>query len=92
MVHVSCCRKLTEALKPTTLTIIDESHKHAGHSGNPSGAEDAETHFRVEVVSEEFSGKNLVKRHQMIYTLLSDELHHGLHALSLKTTTPAETS
>ena len=39
-------RKLESALKPVTLNIIDESHKHAGHSGNPSGAPDAETHFR----------------------------------------------
>jgi stress-induced morphogen len=28
------------------LNIVDESHKHAGHSGNPSGSPDAETHFK----------------------------------------------
>jgi hypothetical protein len=39
-------RKLTESLKPAVLNIVDESHKHAGHSGNPSGSPDAETHFK----------------------------------------------
>ena len=34
-----------EALQPQALTIQNDSHKHAGHSGNPSGAPDAETHF-----------------------------------------------
>ncbi len=39
-------RKLEAALKPVQLKIVDESHKHAGHSGNPSGNPDAETHFK----------------------------------------------
>ncbi len=39
-------RKLTEALSPTQLSVVNDSGKHAGHSGNPSGAPDAETHFR----------------------------------------------
>lgn len=46
-VQSSCdCRKLTESLKPAKLTVRDDSSKHAGHSGNPSGNPDAETHFR----------------------------------------------
>ena len=39
-------RKLAEALTPASLSVVNESQKHAGHSGNPSGAADAETHFR----------------------------------------------
>ena len=39
-------RKIEAALKPVKLQIVDESYKHAGHSGNPSGAADAETHFK----------------------------------------------
>jgi stress-induced morphogen len=83
-------RKLEDALRPTSLTIINESHKHAGHSGNPTGAADAETHFRVEVVSAEFSGKRLVQRHQAVYRLLDDEIKAGVHALSMDTRTPEE--
>lgn len=40
------CRKIEAAFKPVSFKVIDESHKHAGHSGNPSGHPDAETHFR----------------------------------------------
>ena len=42
-------RKLQDALAPTVLNIINDSHKHAGHAGNPGGEPDAETHFRIEV-------------------------------------------
>lgn len=83
-------RKLEAALRPASLTIINESHKHAGHSGNPTGAADAETHFRVEVVSAEFGGKRLVARHQLVYRLLDDEIKAGVHALSMETRTPEE--
>lgn len=82
---------MQEALSPVSLSVLNESHKHAGHSGNPSGAPDAETHFRVDVVSSAFEGKNSVARHRMIYQLLQAEIDAGLHALALKTKTPAET-
>lgn len=82
--------KLTESLSPVTLTIKDESFMHAGHSGNPSGDPDAETHFKVEIVSQAFEGKMPVARHRMVYELLDQEIKDGVHALSLKTKTPAE--
>ena len=88
-------RKLTDTLRPVRLTVTNESHLHAGHSGNPSGAPDAETHFRVEVVSAEFQGLAAVKRHRLVYGLLKDEMQTpdrpvGIHALALKTRTPEE--
>lgn len=30
-------RKIREGLQPVKLDIMNESHKHAGHSGNPTG-------------------------------------------------------
>lgn len=36
---------LQETLQPTSLDIKNDSSKHAGHTGNPTGAPDAETHF-----------------------------------------------
>lgn len=83
-------KKLAEALQPVALKIVDESHLHAGHAGNPGGGEDAETHFSVTVVSDAFAGKSLVQRHQLVYKLLKSELEERVHALSLKTKTPAE--
>jgi BolA protein len=44
----------------------------------------------VEVVSAAFEGKNAVQRHRMVYQLLQEEIDAGLHALALKTKTPAE--
>ncbi|KAF6255926.1 bola-like protein-domain-containing protein [Scenedesmus sp. NREL 46B-D3] len=89
-IATSMQQKLQLALAPVSLKIINESHKHAGHSGNPTGAADAETHFRVEVISNEFEGKRLVQRHQMMYKLLDDEIKAGVHALSMDTKTPKE--
>lgn len=79
--------KLTAALSPTRLTVVDESHRHVGHSGHrPEG----ETHFQVEVVSAAFEGKSRVERQRMVYGVLAEELSGGVHALALKTSTPSE--
>ncbi|KAL8505390.1 hypothetical protein ACS0TY_016574 [Phlomoides rotata] len=79
---------LEKELRPVDLRVEDISYQHAGHSGVKGS--DGETHFNVEVISEEFEGKSLVKRHRMIYSLLQDELQSGLHALSIVAKTPSE--
>ena len=44
-------QKLTVAFSPAELSVVDDSAKHAGHSGSrPEG----ETHFSVRVVSNAF--------------------------------------
>ncbi|MDQ6986371.1 MAG: BolA family protein [Mariprofundaceae bacterium] len=48
-------------------------------------------HFDMRVVSNAFSGKNRVARHQMVYQALGDYMQTGIHALALKTLTPEET-
>lgn len=79
---------LEKELRPVAVDVEDISYQHAGHAG-VVGSE-GETHFNVEVVSEEFEGKSLVKRRRMIYSLLQDELQSGLHALSIVAKTPSE--
>jgi stress-induced morphogen len=81
-------RKVTEALQPTAFKIVNDSHKHAGHAGNPSGAADAETHFTCTIESGAFDGKSRIQQHRMVYELLGDEFAQGLHALALKTSAP----
>ncbi|MFQ5985031.1 MAG: BolA family protein [Alphaproteobacteria bacterium] len=79
--------KLDEALSPVRLKIVDESDRHAGHSGaRPEG----ETHFRVEIVSERFRGLDRLARQRLIYRTLAAELAGGVHALALTTRTPEE--
>lgn len=79
---------LEKELRAVAVDVEDISYQHAGHAG-VVGSE-GETHFNVEVISEEFEGKSLVKRHRMIYSLLQDELQSGLHALSIVAKTPSE--
>jgi BolA family transcriptional regulator, general stress-responsive regulator len=80
-------QKLTEALKPVVLDIIDESAKHAGHAGaNPQG----ESHFNVTIVSQVFEGKSRVERQRMVHQAISQELRQRIHALSLQTLAPDE--
>ncbi|AVM74808.1 BolA family protein [Magnetospirillum gryphiswaldense] len=86
--------KLTQALAPQSLEIIDDSHRHAGHAHRmtePGHAGQAgETHFKVAVVSAAFAGKSRVERHRMVNTLLAEELAGPVHALQLVTKTPDE--
>jgi acid stress-induced BolA-like protein IbaG/YrbA len=47
-------------------------------------------HFFATIVSAEFAGKSRVLRHQRVYTALGDRMRAQIHALSMKTLTPAE--
>ena len=79
--------KLTAAVAPAKLTIIDESDRHAGHAGSrPEG----ETHFQVVVVASAFEGNSRLERQRMVYGVLAAELADRVHALTLKTLTPEE--
>ncbi|KAK7292742.1 hypothetical protein RJT34_15594 [Clitoria ternatea] len=80
--------KLEKELDPVELEVEDVSYQHAGHGGVRGS--DGETHFNLKVVSKEFEGKSLVKRHRLVYSLLQEELQSGLHALSIVAKTPSE--
>ena len=80
-------QKLTAALEPVRLEIVDDSHKHAGHAGARPGGE---SHFSVEIVSEAFDGQSRVARQRIVHDVLKEELEGPVHALALRTLTPAE--
>jgi len=75
---------LTKALDPLVLEVIDEGHKHAGHSGEGKG------HFFARIVSPAFAGKNPIQRHRMVYEALGDMMPDGIHALSIEAKAPGE--
>lgn len=79
--------KLTQALHPLRLDIVDESDRHKGHAGARAGGE---SHYRLDIVSESFVGKSRVARHRMVYDLLGEEFAAGLHALAVRALTPGE--
>ena len=79
--------KLSAALRPESLRVVDESHLHAGHAGHrPEG----ETHFRIHVVASSFAGKSRIERHRMVNTLLAEELSGPVHALAVHPMAPGE--
>jgi acid stress-induced BolA-like protein IbaG/YrbA len=47
-------------------------------------------HFDALIVSTVFEGKGLVERHQTVYKALGDAMRVRVHALSLRTLTPAQ--
>jgi len=47
-------------------------------------------HFFATIVSAGFEGRSRVARHQQVYAALGDRMREQIHALSMKTLTPAE--
>jgi acid stress-induced BolA-like protein IbaG/YrbA len=47
-------------------------------------------HFNALIVSPAFEGKTRVARHQLVYAALGDRMRAEVHALSMRTLTPAE--
>ena len=47
-------------------------------------------HFEATVVSEAFQGKQPLARHRLVYATLGERMGGEIHALSLRTLTPAE--
>lgn len=88
-------KKLVEAFAPERLSILNESHLHAGHHHQGSdhhGTYDGtgETHFRVRIVSPVFTGMSRIARHRAVNALLAAELAGGVHALAIEPAAPGE--
>lgn len=47
-------------------------------------------HFEARVISPSFAGKLPLARHRLVYATLGERMGGEIHALSLKTLTPAE--
>ena len=78
--------RLQAALAPTTLDIVDESYKHAGHEG----ARDGRGHFAVSIVSAMFAGELPLARHRRVYAALGELMQTDIHALTIQARTPQE--
>ena len=76
-------QRLSDSLTPLQLEVLNESFMH----NVPAGSE---THFKVTAVSRQFDGLRKVRRHQLVYGVLSDLLAGPVHALALHLFTPDE--
>ena len=78
---------LADALRPSSIEVVDDSARHAGHAGARAGGE---THYSVLIVSERFAGMSRVARSREVHRLLQSEFDTGLHALGLTLKAPGE--
>jgi len=80
-------QRLTLALRPESLSVINDSAQHRGHTGDDGSGE---SHFTVEIVAEAFAGQNRVARQRLVNHALADLLVEKVHALAIKAQAPGE--
>lgn len=78
---------ITENLEIDHFELINDSHKHAGHAGDDGSGE---THYTLKITSKTFAPHTRVERQRMVMNLLKPAFDKGLHALSLKLSTPED--
>ncbi|MFT8244173.1 BolA family protein [Roseomonas sp. BN140053] len=78
---------LSQAFPGAAVTVRDDSHLHAGHSGARPGGE---THYAVRVVWEGFGGMSRVNRQRAVNAAAAPEFNSGLHALAIEAKAPGE--
>lgn len=71
--------RLVNHFAPRLLEVVNESHQHAGHSGDDGTGE---SHFRVVIRSALFAPMSRVARHRAVHQALGD-LNNRVHALAL---------
>jgi BolA family transcriptional regulator, general stress-responsive regulator len=80
-------QRLTEALAPTRLALINDSARHSGHSGDDGSGE---SHFTVEIEAPSFAGMTRLERQRAVNAALGDLMKGRVHALAIRATAPGE--
>lgn len=76
-------QKIRESYPNSEFELLNESHMH-------NVPANSETHFKLTLISDDFSGLRLIQRHRAINELVAEELAGEVHALALHTYTPEE--
>lgn len=79
--------RLTAALSPDHLAVINDSAQHRGHMGDDGSGE---SHFTVEIVAAAFTGQSRVARQRMVNGALAELLRDKIHALAIRARAPGE--
>ncbi len=74
--------KVRDQINVLEFQLENESHMHSGPA--------TDSHFKLTIVSDDFTGKRLVQRHQLVYKILAEELQSPVHALALHLFTAEE--
>ncbi|MBU6165117.1 MAG: BolA/IbaG family iron-sulfur metabolism protein [Alphaproteobacteria bacterium] len=81
--------RLTAALSPISLEVIDDSAQHRGHAGHRG--DEAESHFTVKLTAAGFAGQSRIARQRAVYAALGDLVaENRVHALRIIATGPGE--
>jgi BolA protein len=72
--------RLTEALHPSLLEIIDETHRHKNHPGGKTGL----GHFVITIASPLFKNKSTLECHRIVYDALGTLMQTDIHSLKIK--------
>jgi BolA protein len=82
---IALLRQRLAILQPESVTVIDDSHRHAGHAGAREGG-----HYQLQIVAQVFAGKSTMARHRLIYDAAGDLMRGRIHALSIRADIPGD--
>jgi len=82
---ITLLRQRLAVLQAESISIEDESHRHAGHAGAREGG-----HYQLQIVAQAFAGKSTIARHRMIYDAAGDLMRGKIHALSIRAEVPGD--
>ena len=71
---------LERAFAPTSLTITNESYRHAGHAGDDGSGE---SHWTIHICAPCFAPMTRIARHRAIHAALGPEIIGRIHALAI---------
>lgn len=86
-VAATIARRLTEALAPSHLEVINDSAHHSGHMGDDGSGE---SHFTVVIESAAFAGQSRLARQRLVNQALGDLMAGTVHALAIRARAPGE--
>ncbi len=82
---IELLRQRLATLEPESISIHDDSQRHAGHAGAREGG-----HYQLQIVAQAFAGKSTIARHGLIYDTAGNLMRGKIHALSIHAKVPGE--
>jgi BolA protein len=67
-------------LNPASFEVINESHLHAGHSGDDGSGE---SHWKIVLDAPDLAGESRIARHRAVHDALGKDIIGRLHALAI---------
>ena len=71
---------IVAGLAPSSLEVINESHKHAGHAGDDGSGE---SHWQLVIDAPDLANASRLARHRAVHNALGPEIIARIHALAI---------